>query len=57
LLNSIWILDSEKGEARYVAAASGYEADQVVAIDTLGEYEPSEVAIEIAPRIEGGQHL
>ncbi|EKE6109338.1 autonomous glycyl radical cofactor GrcA [Vibrio anguillarum] len=57
LLNSIWLLDSEKGEARCVAAASGFEADQVVAIDSLGEYESREVAMEAAPKIEGGQHL
>lgn len=57
LLNSIWLLDSGKGEARCVAAASGFEADQVVAIDSLGEYESREVAMEAAPKIEGGQHL
>ncbi|MCV5640193.1 autonomous glycyl radical cofactor GrcA, partial [Escherichia coli] len=38
LLNSIWLLDSEKNEARCVAAATGYEADQVIAISDLGEY-------------------
>ncbi|WP_159655100.1 autonomous glycyl radical cofactor GrcA [Vibrio atypicus] len=57
LLNSIWLLDSEKNEARCVAANSGFEADQVIAINDLGEYESREVAIETAPRIEGGQHL
>ncbi|NKJ68134.1 autonomous glycyl radical cofactor GrcA [Vibrio chemaguriensis] len=57
LLNSIWLLDSEKNEARCVAATAGYEADQVIAISDLGEYESCEVAIETAPRIEGGQHL
>ncbi|MEL7292928.1 MAG: autonomous glycyl radical cofactor GrcA [Pseudomonadota bacterium] len=57
LLNSIWLLDSEKNEARCVAATAGFEADQVIAIDALGEYESREVAIETAPRIEGGQHL
>ncbi|RJX74391.1 autonomous glycyl radical cofactor GrcA [Vibrio sinensis] len=57
LLNSIWLLDSEKNEARCVAAATAFEADQVVAISDLGEYESREVAIEMAPRIEGGQHL
>ncbi|MGC9492043.1 autonomous glycyl radical cofactor GrcA, partial [Vibrio genomosp. F10] len=40
-----------------VAAASGYEADQVVAISDLGEYESREVAIETPAKIEGGQHL
>ncbi|MGC9401112.1 MULTISPECIES: autonomous glycyl radical cofactor GrcA [Vibrio] len=57
LLNSIWLLDSETNEARCVAAASGYEADQVVAISDLGEYESREVAIETPAKIEGGQHL
>ncbi|CAH8233067.1 autonomous glycyl radical cofactor GrcA [Vibrio aestuarianus] len=57
LINSIWLLDTEKNEARCVAAASGYEADQVIAADALGEFESREVAIETAPKIEGGQHL
>ena len=57
LLNSIWLLDSEKNEARCVAASAGYQADQVIATSDLGEYESREVAIEMTPRIEGGQHL
>ncbi len=57
LLNSIWLLDSEKNEARCVAAGEGFETDQVVAADSLGEIEFRDVAIETAPRIEGGQHL
>ena len=57
LLNSIWLLDSEKNEARCVAATAGFEADQVIPAADLGEYESREVAIEAAPRIEGGQHL
>jgi len=57
LLNSIWLLDSEKNEARCVVASAGYEADQVISAADLGDYESREVAIEAAPRIEGGQHL
>ncbi|KDN26875.1 autonomous glycyl radical cofactor GrcA [Vibrio fortis] len=57
LLNSIWLLDSEKNEARCVAATAGFEADQVIPAADLGEYESREVTIETAPRIEGGQHL
>ena len=57
LLNSIWLLDSEKNEARCVVATSGFEADQVISAADLGEYESREVAIEAAPLIEGGQHL
>ncbi|PSV81322.1 autonomous glycyl radical cofactor GrcA, partial [Photobacterium damselae] len=52
LLNTIWILDSETNEARCVAASAGYEADQVIAINDLGEYKSREVAIEAAPKIE-----
>ena len=57
LLNSIWLLDSEKNEARCVVATAGFEADQVIAANALGEYESRDVAIEKAPKIEGGQHL
>jgi len=57
LLNSIWLLDSDKGEARCVAAEHGFTTDQIIATSELGEYESREVAIETAPRIEGGQHL
>ncbi len=57
LLNSIWLIDSESNEARCVVAAANYEADQVVPVSDLGEYESREVAIETAPKVEGGQHL
>ncbi|CAM3572417.1 autonomous glycyl radical cofactor GrcA [Vibrio aquimaris] len=57
LVNSIWLLDTEKGEARCVAAQREYTCDQVIATSDLGEYESREVTIETAPRIEGGQHL
>ncbi|PWI35327.1 autonomous glycyl radical cofactor GrcA [Vibrio albus] len=57
LLNSIWLLDTDTNEARCVAAASGYEAEQVIPASELGDYESRDVAIESAPKIEGGQHL
>ncbi len=57
LLNSIWLLDSEKNEARCVAAKAGFEADQVIQASDLGEYESRDVAIEMPAKIEGGQHL
>ncbi|OBT07317.1 autonomous glycyl radical cofactor GrcA [Vibrio sp. UCD-FRSSP16_10] len=57
LLNSIWLLDSEKNEARCVVATSGYEADQLISASDLGDFESREIAIEKAPKIEGGQHL
>ena len=57
LINSIWLLDSEKNEARCVAANSGFDVDQVVSSSDLGDYESRDVAIEKAPKVEGGQHL
>ncbi|WNJ94452.1 autonomous glycyl radical cofactor GrcA [Vibrio ruber] len=57
LINSIWLLDQEKNEARCMAATAGYQFDQVIPASDLGEYESRELAIEKAPRIEGGQHL
>lgn len=56
LNNSIWLLDTEANEARCVAG-SNYKENQVIALSELGEYESREVAIETAPKIEGGQHL
>ncbi|MBU2896580.1 autonomous glycyl radical cofactor GrcA [Vibrio hepatarius] len=57
LVNSIWLLDKEKGEARCIAAKHGFNADQIIATRELGEHESREILIETMPRIEGGQHL
>ncbi|WP_028115761.1 autonomous glycyl radical cofactor GrcA [Ferrimonas senticii] len=58
LMNSIWLIDAENNQARCLAAASGYEADQVVALEELGEYESRPVNVEgVQPLREGGQHL
>ncbi len=57
LLNSFWILDSETNQARCICAKGGFEADQVIAQSDLGDIEYREVELEVAPRIEGGQHL
>ncbi|MDC0609315.1 autonomous glycyl radical cofactor GrcA [Vibrio sp.] len=57
LVNSIWLLDTEKNEARCVAAEAGFEENQIISVSDLGEYESRDLAIETAPRIEGGQHL
>ena len=56
LLNSFWLLDSEKGEARCIVAKAGFAEDEVVAVSKLGD---SEVPVEVKPevRVEGGQHL
>ncbi|EKA8309434.1 autonomous glycyl radical cofactor GrcA [Salmonella enterica] len=64
LLNSFWLLDSEKGEARCIVAKSGFAKsgfaeDEVVAVSKLGEIEYREIPMEVKPevRVEGGQHL
>ncbi|MGY0158235.1 autonomous glycyl radical cofactor GrcA [Edwardsiella tarda] len=59
LLNSFWLLDTEKGEARCLCAKAGYVDDQVVAQSELGNFEYREVELDVAPtvRVEGGQHL
>ena len=59
LLNSFWLLDSEKGEARCLVAKGGFTEDQVVAVNTLGKIEYREIPVDVQPevRVEGGQHL
>lgn len=59
LLNSFWLLDEEKNEARCLAAKADYAEDQVVAINELGQISYREVPVNVAPtiKVEGGQHL
>jgi len=59
LLNSFWLLDENKGEARCVCAKVGYAEDQIVDIKSLGQIEYRSVPMELKPevRVEGGQHL
>lgn len=59
LLNSFWLLDEDKNEARCVCAKADYNEGQVVAKDELGTFEYREVPLEVKPtvRVEGGQHL
>lgn len=59
LLNSFWLLDSEKGEARCIVAKAGFNADEIVAVSKLDEIEYREVPVDVRPevRVEDGQHL
>lgn len=59
LLNSFWLLDEEKNEARCLAAKADYAEDQVIALSELGQISYREVPVNVAPtiKIEGGQHL
>ncbi|MEM6049011.1 autonomous glycyl radical cofactor GrcA [Erwinia sp. P7711] len=59
LLNSFWLLDDEKAEARCLCAKAGYSEDQIVPVSELGKIEYREIPLEVKPevRVEGGQHL
>ncbi|WP_147199317.1 autonomous glycyl radical cofactor GrcA [Pantoea sp. MBD-2R] len=59
LLNSFWLLDDEKAEARCVCAKAQYQEDQIVPVSDLGQIEYREIPLEVKPqvRVEGGQHL
>lgn len=59
LLNSFWLLDNEKSEARCVCAKADFSEDQIVNVSELGEFEYREIPMEVRPtvRVEGGQHL
>lgn len=59
LTNSIWMIDEEASEARCIVPNEGYEIDQIVALEELTSSikDSRDVAIETAPKIEGGQHL
>ena len=57
LLNSFWLLDEGKQEARCLCAKGDYVEDQTVAVATLGQIEYREVPVKLEPVVEGGQHL
>ena len=59
LLNSFWLLDDEKAEARCVCAKANYQEDQIVPVSDLGQFDYREVPLDVQPqvRVEGGQHL
>ncbi|KLU16169.1 MULTISPECIES: autonomous glycyl radical cofactor GrcA [Xenorhabdus] len=59
LMNSFWLLDDEKNEARCICAKADYDEGQIVAKEALGQFEYREIPLEVKPavRVEGGQHL
>ncbi|GGI78184.1 autonomous glycyl radical cofactor GrcA [Shewanella gelidii] len=57
LVNSLWLLDQDKQEARCVAAQDKEQTDKVVSIDSLGKFEYREVPVKNESEREGGQHL
>lgn len=58
LLNSFWLIDDEKKEARCICSKV-YQDDEVISLDALGKFESREIPVESQPvvRVEGGQHL
>ncbi|MFG6078331.1 autonomous glycyl radical cofactor GrcA [Erwinia sp. OPT-41] len=59
LVNSFWLLDNEKEEARCICAKNSYKEDQIVPVSDFGQFEYRDVPLDIQPqvRVEGGQHL
>jgi len=55
LLNSFWLLDDEKNEARCICAKTDFNEGQIV----TKEFEYREIPLEVKPQVlvEGGQHL
>ena len=58
LLNSFWLLDEEKQQARCICAkGDSFAADQEVSVSDLGQFEYRELPVQTEPVVEGGQHL
>ncbi len=57
LLNSFWLLDEEKQQARCICAKDKAQEEKVVSLADLGEIEYREVAVKNDLEREGGQHL
>ena len=59
LLNSFWLLDSEKNEARCLCAKAEFAEDQVVAMSELGQFDYRKLQVHVTPtdKDKGGSHL
>ncbi len=57
IINSIWLIDEERNEAKCAVRIETYEEGQIIPIEELGSFKSRPVAVEVAPRIEGGMHL
>ncbi|MGL5225190.1 MAG: glycine radical domain-containing protein, partial [Aeromonas sp.] len=58
LLNSFWLLDEEKQQARCICVKdNAFAADQDVQLADLGQFEYRELPVQTEPMVEGGQHL
>ena len=56
IVNSFWLVDDASGEARCLCA-KGYEEDAIVPYASLAVSEYREIPLQVAPKVEGGQHL
>lgn len=43
LVNSFWLLDNEKEEARCICAKNSYKEDQIVPVSDFGQFEYREI--------------
>ena len=58
LLNSFWLYDQAEEQLRCICSKNDvYAADEVVNRAGLGFFEYREVAVQVPPTVEGGQHL
>ena len=60
LLNSFWLLDEDKNEARCLAVKNNlFKEDQVVSLKDLDIIAYNEIPVHTSPvvKVEGGQHL
>jgi autonomous glycyl radical cofactor len=57
LVNSIWLIDDAEQQARCLAAKSEFQADQLVPLSELGEFESRPLKLKGEVIREGGQHL
>ncbi|HDN9005557.1 autonomous glycyl radical cofactor GrcA [Aeromonas veronii] len=58
LLNSFWLLDEEKQQARCICVkGDAFAADQEVQLADLGQFKYRELPVQAEPAVEGGQHL
>lgn len=53
---TIFLIDTESNNCR-ILASKYFKEDEVVSMTSFGNSAQKDLAIEFAPRIEGGQHL
>jgi len=58
LVHSFWLLDSDTQEARCLCSKhNSFAEDQLVNVNSLGQFEYREIPVTSPALVEGGQHL